>query len=73
MLPSLNVVLDSLPFLLQGTLNTAAIVLGAMLLGLALGVVMAVGLVYGSRPVRWLLELYVWFFRGVPVIVLLFL
>lgn len=73
MLPSLNVVLDSLPFLLQGTLNTAAIVLGAMLLGLVLGVVMAVGLVYGNRSVRWLLELYVWFFRGVPVIVLLFL
>ena len=71
--PSLNVIIDSLPYLLQGTLNTAAIVIAAMLLGLVLGVGMAVGMVYGNRPLRAVLELYVWFFRGVPVIVLLFL
>ena len=70
---SLAVILDSLPYLLMGSINTAGIVLAAMLLGLVLGICIAVGLVYGSRPVRWFLGIYVWFFRGVPVLVLLFL
>lgn len=70
---SLTVIADSLPYLLLGTINTAGIVVAAMLLGLLLGVCTAVGLVYGARPVRLLLGFYVWFFRGVPVLVLLFL
>jgi len=70
---SLAVIIDSLPYLLWGCINTAGIVVAAMLLGLVLGICIAVGLVYGSRPLRWLLTLYVWFFRGVPVLVLLFL
>lgn len=70
---SLSVLVDALPYLLQGTFNTAVIVSAAMLLGLLLGVAIAVGLVYGNRPLRFVLGLYVWFFRGVPVLVLLFL
>lgn len=70
---SLSVIADSLPYLLLGTLNTAGIVVLAMLLGLGLGIAIAVGLVYGNRPLRLLLGVYVWFFRGVPVLVLLFL
>lgn len=70
---SLSVLVDALPYLLLGTINTAAIVLAAMLIGLLLGIGIAVGLVYGNRPLRFLLGLYVWFFRGVPVLVLLFL
>lgn len=73
MLTSLNVIADALPYLLLGTINTAGIVIGAMLLGLALGIAIAVGLVYGNRAIRLLLGFYVWFFRGVPVLVLLFL
>jgi polar amino acid transport system permease protein len=70
---SLAVIVDSLPYLLLGTINTAGIVVLAMLLGLALGIVIALGLVYGNRALRLLLGFYVWFFRGVPVLVLLFL
>ena len=44
-----------------------------MLFGLVLGVCLAVGIVYGPRPVRFILNLYLWIFRGVPVLVLLFL
>jgi polar amino acid transport system permease protein len=44
-----------------------------MLSGLVLGVLLAVGQVYGHRPVRLLARVYVWFFRGVPLLVLLFL
>jgi len=70
---SLSVVIDSLPYLLQGSLITAGIVISAMLIGLVIGVLMAVGLVYGNRPVKFLLGVYIWIFRGVPVVVLLFL
>ncbi len=70
---SLSVIIDSLPYLLMGTLNTAAIVGLAMLIGLVFGICIAVGLVYGPAPLRFVLAGYVWFFRGVPVLVLLFL
>jgi polar amino acid transport system permease protein len=64
---------DALPYLLQGSLVTIALVMGAMALGLVIGVILAVGLVYGPPHVRALFNLYVWFFRGVPLLVLLFL
>ena len=70
---ALSVVIDSLPYLLQGSFLTAGIVVSAMLLGLVIGIFMAVGLVYGNRPIKYLLTAYVWIFRGVPVVVLLFL
>jgi polar amino acid transport system permease protein len=64
---------DALPYLLQGSLVTIALVMAAMALGLVIGVILAVGLVYGPPHVRALFNLYVWFFRGVPLLVLLFL
>lgn len=70
---SLSVVIDSLPYLLQGTFLTAGIVAAAMSLGLLIGIFMAVGLVYGNKVIRAVLTLYLWIFRGVPVVVLLFL
>lgn len=70
---ALSVVIDSLPYLLQGSFFTCGIVVSAMFLGLVIGVFMAVGLVYGNRFIQYLLSAYVWIFRGVPVVVLLFL
>lgn len=70
---SLTAIWEALPYLLQGSLVTITAVVGAMGLGLLIGVPMAVGQVYGNRPVRFFVGLYVWFFRGVPVLVLLFL
>jgi len=69
----LQAIRDALPYLLQGSLVTIALVMGAMALGLVIGVILAVGLVYGPPHVRALFNLYVWFFRGVPLLVLLFL
>lgn len=73
MLHSLLVVKDALPYLLGGTLVTIGLVLGAMSLGLVIGLPLAVLEVYGTRPVRIIVKFYVWFFRGIPVLVLLFL
>ncbi|GAB6176974.1 amino acid ABC transporter permease [Desulfobaculum senezii] len=66
-------ILDALPYLLSGIWWTAGLVIGALALGLCLGIPMAVGHVYGSRPVRRLVGLYVWLFRGVPILVMLYL
>jgi len=73
MLDSLIVVRDALPYLLEGSLVTIGIVVGAMGLGLVAGVPMAMAQVYGNRALRLLVAVYVWLFRGIPVLVLLFL
>ncbi|MBN2034724.1 MAG: amino acid ABC transporter permease [Deltaproteobacteria bacterium] len=73
MLEYLTAIGDALPYLLQGSLVTIALVVGAMALGLVIGILLAVGLVYGPPYIRALFSMYVWFFRGVPLLVLLFL
>jgi polar amino acid transport system permease protein len=73
MMETLNVLLEALPYVLQGGAVTVLAVVGAMFLGLFIGVPLAVAQVYGSAPLRFLSGLYVWFFRGVPILVLLFL
>ena len=73
MTESLIVLYGALPYLLRGSLVTIAVVAGAMFLGLVLGIHLAVGQVYGGRWLRRVIGLYVWFFRGVPLLVLLFL
>jgi len=73
MMESLAAIREALPYLLQGSLVTLGLVAGALGLGLVVGTFLAVGQVYGSSWVRRLVFLYVWFFRGVPLLVLLFL
>jgi len=73
MLESILVIKDALPYILQGALVTVGIVIGAMGIGLILGVPMAVIQVYAPWGFRLLAGMYVWFFRGIPVLVLLFL
>lgn len=73
MLEALTAIWEALPYLLGGVGVTAVAVTGAMLFGLALGVTMAVGQVYGNGLARGAVGLYVWFFRGMPILALLFL
>lgn len=70
---SISTVIGALPWLLNGALITIGTVLCAMLFGFVFGVPMAVAQVYGGPLVRRLVGLYVWFFRGVPILVLLYL
>ena len=70
---SLITVWNALPFILGGSLVTIANVCIALGIGLMLGVPLAVGQCYGGRLTQRLVGLYVWFFRGVPILVLLFL
>ncbi|MDR2338993.1 MAG: amino acid ABC transporter permease [Deltaproteobacteria bacterium] len=60
-------------YIVRGTGWTAALILGAMSLGLLVGMPLAALQVYGPKPLRAPLAAYVWFFRGVPILVLLYL
>ena len=73
MLETVSIIKGALPYLLAGSLITAGIVIGAMALGLVLGLSMAVGQVYGSPALKRAIGIYDWFFQGVPILVLLFL
>lgn len=70
---SFLVVLGSLPAILPGILITIGNVGISLGIGLLLGLPFAIGQVYGPVWIRKLVSLYVWFFRGVPILVLLFL
>lgn len=69
---TLSVVLNALPYILRGSLVTLLTVGGALSLGLAAGVPLAVFQVYGPAWARALIAAYVWFFRGVPVLLCFF-
>lgn len=69
----LIVIYQALPFLLQGIVTTLSLVLSALFLGLVIGIPLAVGQVYGSSILKKIISLYIWFFRGLPILVLLFL
>lgn len=69
----LTVILDAMPYILQGAGITLVIVIGAMILGLAMGVPFALAQVYGPWWLKRVIGLYVWFFRGVPILILMFL
>lgn len=70
---SIAVLQEGLPYVFKGAWITLVVVAGALTLGFAVGLPLAVGLVYGPKWLRWSIGVYVWFFRGVPLLVLLFL
>lgn len=70
---SLIVILESLPAILPGVMVTIGNVAFALAIGLIIGAPFAIAQVYGPMWLRKLVSIYVWFFRGVPILVLLFL
>ncbi|WP_028588062.1 amino acid ABC transporter permease [Desulfocurvus vexinensis] len=70
---AISAIIDALPYMLGGVWVTVGLVVGALALGFVLGVPLAVLQVYGRPLARRLVHLYVWLFRGVPILVLIFL
>lgn len=70
---SIKTVIGAMPWLLDGCLITICTVNIALAVGFLFGVPFAVLQLYAPRPIRRLIGLYVWFFRGVPILVQLFL
>lgn len=73
MAENLLLIYQSLPYLLKGSIVTLKLIGGALGLGFIIGIPMAIGQVYGNKYIAGLISFYVWFFRGIPVLVLLFL
>jgi polar amino acid transport system permease protein len=69
----LEAVIEGLPYVLGGVGVTLTVVGGALAMGLGLGLLLALAQVYGPGWLRRLTGIYVWFFRGIPLLVLLFL
>jgi polar amino acid transport system substrate-binding protein len=61
-----------LPVLLKGAGVTVGITVLSMILAVMLGLPIALSRLYGPAPLRALATLYVEFFRGIPVLLLLF-
>ena len=57
----------------QGFLLTAVITLCGVFFGLILGTLLAIGDIYGNKPVKAAIAVYAEFFRGSPLFVQLFL
>ncbi|MCC3703283.1 cystine ABC transporter permease [Rouxiella badensis] len=70
---SLQLVLDSAPFLLKGTVFTLELSLGGMVFGLLLGFLLALMRLSHFWPLSWLSRAYVSIFRGTPLIAQLFM
>ena len=62
-----------IPMFLQGLAVTCEVTAAALVLAFALGTLIAIGKVAGHRPLRAALDFYTSIFRGVPLIVLLFI
>ncbi|MEM6161054.1 cystine ABC transporter permease [Erwinia sp. P6884] len=70
---SIQLVLDSAPFLLKGALFTLELSIGGMFFGLLLGFLLAMMRLSHFWPVAWLSRFYVSVFRGTPLIAQLFM
>jgi polar amino acid transport system permease protein len=59
--------------ILEGLTLTVEITLFGVLLGLVLGTLLAIGDIYGKKPLKGAIAVYVEFFRGSPLLIQLFL
>jgi polar amino acid transport system permease protein len=62
-----------LTWIIEGLLLTIEITLFGVLFGLGLGTLLAIGDIYGKKPIKAVIAVYVEFFRGSPLFIQLFL
>ncbi|MBU4227612.1 amino acid ABC transporter permease [bacterium] len=62
-----------LPPLLEGTVVTIKLIVFSIPLGLLLGILIAIGRVYGNKFISFFCTVYTLFFRGSPLLVQLFI
>jgi len=70
---SLDALINSLPQLIEGLKITVGLTIFSLILGSFLGVLMAVGRVYGKKPLAFLIYIYEKILRGIPLLVIFFL
>jgi arginine/lysine/histidine/glutamine transport system substrate-binding/permease protein len=72
-LNSSNLILESLPNLLNGVLVTLLLALVSVIFGLIIGSLIGVIRLSVIKPVSWLARAYIDFFRGTPLLVQIFM
>jgi polar amino acid transport system permease protein len=68
----MQTVIASWPLIMTGLKITVQVALLVLLIGTVLGIGGGISLLYGPRPLRWLVRIYVDIIRGIPLLVLLF-
>ncbi|MGA8856469.1 MAG: amino acid ABC transporter permease [Candidatus Bathyarchaeia archaeon] len=64
---------EFLPYIISGIVYTLGLVAGGIGIGFVIGLFMTIGQIYGGNEVKAIIHAYVWFFRSMPLLVLLFL
>ncbi len=72
MLTMPTVLINNLWYLGLGALNTIGISAASIVLSALLGILIALGQLFGGLILRWVIEVYLYIVRGVPLLVLLF-
>ena len=67
-----QVMMESIPVLLEGTIIAVELMLVTLLFGLPLGMPLALGENSRIKPVKWLCNIYVFVFRGTPLLLQIF-
>src|SRR6266498_5303109 len=57
------------PLIRNGLIVTIVVSIVAQFLGVVLGLIAALGKMSKFKPFRWLAEVYIWYFRGTPLLV----
>ena len=68
----MQALLPSLPLFLRGILTTLYLAIASTALATALGIVFSGVQLFAWRPLKWLVEAYLYLVRGIPLLVLLF-
>lgn len=61
-------VMQIMPALIAGTWMTLKIFFWTLILALPLGILVALGEMSKIKPIKWLVEFYVWIMRGTPLL-----
>ena len=65
---SVHYISSILPSLFQGAALTLQIFFWTLIGSLPLGILVSLGLISKIRPLKWVLEIYVWLMRGTPLL-----
>ena len=68
----MQTVISSIPLIWRGLVVTLEVSILVLIFGTLIGVGGGLSLLYGRRPLRWLVRIYVDIIRGIPLLVLLF-
>lgn len=68
----LDVIITYIPFMLKGTCMSILIFVATLAVSLPLGLPVALGANSRILPIKWICVIYVWIFRGTPLLLQLF-